>query len=186
VLLAAGLGTRFESGNKLLATLGGVPIVRRAAETLLVSSVTDVVAVLGHEATAVGEALDGLELTVRINDNYREGQSTSVATGVGAARDRGWDAAIFALGDMPAVDPATVDALLSAYAEGAGSVLAPSHGGSRGNPVLFDDEYFDALADVSGDRGGREIIESSGRLLPVDDPGIHQDVDRDRDLEHHR
>jgi molybdenum cofactor cytidylyltransferase len=186
VLLAAGLGTRFESGNKLLAEIDGVPVVRHAAGTLVASSVGEVVAVLGHEANAVGAALDGLDLPTRINDEYSEGQSTSVATGVAAARDRGWDAAVFALGDMPAVDSATVDTLVSAYADGSGSVLAPSYRGTRGNPVLFDNEFFDPLADVTGDRGGRDIVESSGRLIPVDDPGVCQDIDRDGDLESYR
>lgn len=186
VLLAAGLGTRFEGGNKLLARLDGKPIVRRAAETLLASTVEETVVVLGHEAEAVGDALDGLGIASRVNESYRDGQSTSVAVGVDAARDRGWNGAVFALGDMPAVDPGTVDTLVTAYAAGDRTVLAPEYDGRRGNPVLFDSEHFDALADVTGDRGGRDIVEASGTLVAVDDPGVHRDVDRVRDLDAHR
>lgn len=183
VLLAAGTGTRFEGGNKLLAEVEGGPIVRRAAVTLVSSSLGPVTAVLGHEADAVADALDGLDLSTRYNEDYADGQSTSVAVGVDAAREEGWDAAVFALGDMPFVDPATVETLLSAYADGEGTVLAPAYEGTRGNPVLFDSEHFDALADVTGDRGGRDIIEDVGTLVPVEDPGVRTDVDRVGDLE---
>lgn len=183
VLLAAGMGTRFEGGNKLLAEVDGEPIVRRAAGTLVESSVPEVVAVLGHQADAVADALEGLCVSTRRNDRYEEGQSTSVAAGVDAARERGWDAAVFALGDMPFVDRESVDRLVDAYADGAGTVLVPEHDGSRGNPVLFDSQHFDALADVTGDRGGRDIVRSSGTLVPVDDPGILRDVDRPEHLD---
>ena len=183
VLLAAGLGTRFEGGNKLLAEIDGRPVVRRAASTLAGTPLDGIVAVLGHEAEAVKTALEGLDLTTRHNEDYTRGQSTSVAVGVAAARERGWDAAVFALGDMPFVDPGTVDRLLAAYADGTGSVLAPAHEGTRGNPVLFDSRRFEALADVTGDRGGRDIVADVGTLVAVDDPGVRRDVDRRRDLD---
>jgi len=182
VLLAAGMGTRFEGGNKLLADLDGEPVVRRAARTLIDSPVDEVVVVLGHDAEAVDSALADLDIAVRHNENYAEGQSTSVAVGVAAARDRGWDAALFALGDMPHVDSETIETLVNAYRADAGSVLAPACEGTRGNPVLFDSQHFDALADVSGDRGGRDIIDDIGTLVPVDDPGVRQDIDRRGDL----
>lgn len=183
VLLAAGMGTRFEGGNKLLAEIDGEPVVRRAASALAASSVAGTVVVLGYQADAVGDALDGLGLAVWHNDRYEAGQSTSVAVGVDAARERGWDAAVFALGDMPFVDPGTVDAIVRAYEGGAGTVLAPRYEGTRGNPALFDSEHFEALADVTGDRGGRDIVESAGEFVAVDDPGILQDVDRNEDLD---
>ena len=183
VLLAAGLGTRFEGGNKLLAEVDGEPVVRRAASTLAGTPLDGIVAVLGHEAEAVRTVLEELDLATRHNEDYNRGQSTSVATGVEAARERGWDAAVFALGDMPFIDPGTVDRLLAAYARGTESVLAPAHEGTRGNPVLFDSQHFDALADVTGDRGGRDIVADVGTLVAVDDPGVRRDVDRRRDLD---
>ena len=182
VLLAAGMGTRFAGGNKLLVELGGGLIVRRAARTLLGASLGEVVAVLGHDAEAVESALAGLDVAIRHNEDYADGQSSSVAVGVAAARERDWDAALFALGDMPAVDSGTVETLLGAYRAGAGSVVAPAYEGTRGNPVLFDSQHFDALADVTGDRGGRDIVDAVGTLVAVEDPGVREDIDRRSDL----
>ncbi|MEF8777109.1 MAG: nucleotidyltransferase family protein [Haloarculaceae archaeon] len=182
VLLAAGQSTRFEDGNKLLAEVDGVPVVRRATETLLAANLRGPVVVLGHDEARVRGALGGLDVEWRVNEDYADGQHTSVALGVAVARERDWDAVVFALGDMPAVDPDTVDELVGAYREGTGTVLAPAHEGQRGNPVLFARSHFEALAAVTGDRGGREIVEAQGTLVPVDDPGVLRDVDRVEDL----
>jgi len=182
VVLAAGESNRFGSENKLLAQVAGGRIVRQAALPLVESGLPEVVAVLGHEADRVADTLEGIRLDVLVNHRYDEGQHTSVAVGVDAARERGWDAAVFALGDMPFVDSATVDRLLEAYRAGEGEVLAPTAGDRRGNPVLFDAAYFDELAGVDGDRGGRGIVEAEGTLVPVEDPGVHRDVDTRGDL----
>ena len=184
VVLAAGLGTRFEGGNKLLAESDGTPVVERATETLSRSGVGEVVAVVGHEAERVTAAVDHLADAVRRNEDYASGQSTSVREGVAAARAADWDAAVFMLGDMPFVRPATVDTVLDAYASGDGSIVAPAYEGQRGNPVLFGRQHFDALADVSGDRGGRDLIEThdDAVLVDVDDSGVTSDVDFREDL----
>lgn len=184
VVLAAGRGSRFDGGNKLLAEVDGSPIVERATETLCRSGVDEVVAVVGHEADRVTAAVDRLVGAVRRNENYAAGQSTSVRVGVDAARERNWDAVVFMLGDMPFVHPSTVDAVLNAYASGDGTIVAPAHDGQRGNPVLFGRPHYDALADVSGDRGGRKLVETheDAVLIAVDDPGAVRDVDRRDDL----
>lgn len=181
VLLAAGESRRFGEDNKLLATVDGEPVVRHAAQTL-VTALPSAVAVLGHEADRVRAALDPLDVETVHNDRYREGQSTSVAAGVALARENGWDAVVFGLGDMPFVNAGTVESLIEAYRDGTGTVLFPTHEGNRGNPVLFDSNHYDDLAAVEGDRGGREIVREHGTAVPVDDPGVRRDVDEPGDL----
>ncbi|WP_256298459.1 nucleotidyltransferase family protein [Haloarchaeobius salinus] len=186
VLLAAGTASRFGDDQKLLAELDGEPLVRHAARTLLDANLDGVVAVLGHERERVAAALpDGIE-TVH-NPDYAGGQATTVARGARAAAERGADAAVFALGDMPCVDPSTVDALVATYRSRSrgtdADIVVPTYGGRRGNPVLFGATHFDALQDVSGDTGGRALFdEFPVERVVVDDPGIHRDVDTDDDL----
>ncbi|MXV62634.1 NTP transferase domain-containing protein [Natronorubrum sp. JWXQ-INN-674] len=206
IVLAAGLGTRFEDGNKLLATIGGDadaadaassetderdplrrsddPIVRRAARTFAVDAVDHTIAILGHEADAVREAVAAHVDETRRNPSYDRGQSTSVRAGARAARDRGADAALFLPGDMPCVDPTTVEKIVATYRDGGGDVIVPTRDGRRGNPVLFDAALFDDLLDVSGDTGGRALFDTADvRRVAVRDGGIHIDVDTvaDRD-----
>ncbi|MFD1599534.1 nucleotidyltransferase family protein [Halobellus rarus] len=186
VLLAAGTSDRFGDRNKLLATHDGDPLVRHAARTLLDAGLDPVVAVVGHEADRVVDALAGLDVAVVANDAYDTGQASSLRAGIGALRDSDAqvDAAVIALGDMPFVDPETVETLVAAYDAGVGDALAAAHDGVRGNPVLFDRRFFDALADVAGDVGGREILLTSGdsACVSVSDPGVRRDVDEPGDL----
>ncbi|WP_415383373.1 nucleotidyltransferase family protein [Halosimplex sp. TS25] len=184
VVLAAGESSRFEAGNKLLEPVDGTPMVVRVATTVLESSLDDVVAVVGHEGEAVADALGDLPLSIRHNDEYTDGQSASVRRGVEYAREADCDAAIFLLGDMPFVRSNTVDRLVEAYRTGDGSIVAPRYEGTRGNPVLFDARHFDALAGVTGDRGGRELVATHDgtRFLETDDPGVVRDIDSRDDL----
>lgn len=186
VLLAGGTSSRFGDANKLLATVEGAPLVCHAARTLVDAGLDPVVVVVGHEADQVRAAVADLPVETIENDAYESGQSTSVGAGIGAIRDRNRavDAAIIALGDMPYVDPETIETLVGGYGEGVADALAPSYRGDRGNPVLFDRQFFEDLAAVDGDIGGREILLSSGAsaLVAVDDPGVRRDVDRPEDL----
>jgi molybdenum cofactor cytidylyltransferase len=184
VVLAAGTSSRFGANNKLLEAVDGEPIVVQSTRALLAADLAAVTVVVGHEADRVRAALADLDVDVRHNRAFADGQSTSVATGVAAARDAGADAVVLALGDMPDVSFDAVDALVDAYRKGAGSALAVACEGHRGNPVLFDGEYFDGLADVDGDVGGREILlgEDDAAAVETGDPGVLYDVDRPEDL----
>lgn len=183
VLLAAGTSARFGERNKLLAAVDGEPLVCRAARTLADAGLDSLVVVVGHEADRVRAALDGLGFAVVENPDYAAGQSTSVRAAVESLD--AVDAAVFALGDMPAVAPETVRLLVAAHRAGRGSALAAAHEGARGNPVLFDARHFPALAGVDGDVGGRDILRSGSdsALVETGDPGVRRDVDTQSDLD---
>jgi len=187
VLLAAGTSSRYGEANKLLADLSGEPVVRRAARALVEADLDRRVAVVGHEAARVREALSGLGFEFVRNPDYADGESTSVRAGVAALREGGSsvDAVVIALGDMPAVSSGSVDALVRAYRAGLGTALAAACDRRRGNPVLFDATHFDALTDVTGDAGGRDLLLSGddAALVETGDPGVLRDVDTPDDLD---
>ena len=186
VLLAAGTSSRYGGRNKLLEPVDGEPMVGRSARTLVDPGLDPVIVVLGHEADRVRATLADVdaELQFVVNPDYADGQATSVAAGVAALPDD-VDAAVFALGDMPWVRPGTVDALVDAYRVGVGTALAAAFEGQRGNPVLWDTRHFDALADQSGDVGGRDLLLSTdgAALVETGDPGVRRDVDRPDDVD---
>lgn len=187
VLLAAGTSSRFGPENKLLATVDGEPLVRHALRTLAGAGLDPVFVVVGHDADAVRAALPGDGERIVEATDYEEGQSASVRAGAAAVAGTDAEAAVFLPGDMPFVDPGTVRTLVDAYVGGAGDALAAAHGGSRGNPVLFDRRYFHALRRVEGDAGGRAVLLGStdAGLVAVDDPGVRVDIDTPADLARH-
>ena len=136
VLLAAGLSRRMGAQNKLLIEIGGEPMVRRLAQAYLAAR-TDVHVVVGYEAERVCEALKNLPLRIIQSPGFIEGQAASVRAGLQGLSGR-YDAVLMALSDQPALTPADITGLLSAFGRsGRDRVLIPYHQGSRGNPVVF-------------------------------------------------
>ncbi|WP_183436810.1 NTP transferase domain-containing protein [Methylobacterium sp. R2-1] len=185
VILAAGLGSRFGSAPKMLAPYAGRPMVCRAAEAALASRAGPVVAVLGAHAEAVRAALAGLDLTLVENPDPAAGLSASLRLGL-AALPPETEAAVVLLGDMPRIEAAHIDALITAYAGATPrpSAVVPVSGGRRGNPVLLDLAHLGAdLAALSGDRGAGPILKRRDDLLEVPaDPAVIFDVDTPKAL----
>ena len=158
VVLAAGRGSRMGGPVKQLATIGGVPLVRRAAEAAVASRAAPVVVVTGHAADDVAAALAGLDVTVVHNPDFAEGLSTSLRTGLSALPEE-VEAAVVVLADMPGIYAAAIDRVIGGYDPAAGAlVVMATAGGKRGNPVLWSRRFFPELSAITGDTGGRQII----------------------------
>jgi molybdenum cofactor cytidylyltransferase len=155
IVLAAGRSTRMGSQNKLLADIGGKPMVRRAVETALASRAEPVVVVTGHMATEVGVALAVLDLTVVANPDYATGLASSLKAGV-KALPKTCDGALIILGDMPLIEPEQINRLLQAHERGA--IVVPARKGRIGNPVLWPARYFPELLQLEGDVGAKQLL----------------------------
>lgn len=188
ILMAAGRGRRFDPGgqrNKLLQVLpSGEPVVVASARKLL-AALPRVVAVVPPQDGGVAALLArlGCEVTV-----CAEADSGMAASLVHALRQSLLDAApvpdawLVALGDMPHVAPPTLAALRDALAAGA-PIVAPVHGGRRGNPVGFGREHLHALLALEGDQGARRLLQTCPVTdVAVQDPGIFLDIDTHADL----
>ncbi len=180
ILLAAGLSRRFgHVGPKQLYPFAGQPLVRRLASVLAASRVAEVVVVLGHEAAAVGMALQGLPVSRVLNRAFAEGQATSVVAGLEAVGEvcRG---ALFVPCDQPFLTTEAVNSLLLAFEEGEASIVAPAFQGRRGAPTLFGRRFFPQLRALQGDTGGREVLrqhEGEVRRVEIADPRVLEDAD---------
>ena len=158
IVLAAGRSTRMGAVNKLIAEIGGKPLVRIAAEQALASQASPVIVVTGHEREKVEAALDGLPVRLVHNPDYAVGLGTSVRTGI-AAVPQDADGAVVCLGDMPQVDSTLIDKLIAAFDPERGAlVIAPTINGRRGNPVLWSRRFFPDLMQIQGDIGARHLI----------------------------
>ncbi len=180
VVLAAGRSTRMGPVNKLIAEIGGKPLVRLAAEQALASQAKPVIVVTGHQQDRVAAALEGLPVRFVHNPDYAEGLGTSLRAGIAAVPEN-VDGAIVLLGDMPQVDAALVDKLLAAFDPERGAlVVVPTIDGKRGNPVVWSRRFFPELMAISGDVGARHLIGSYGEVVtevPVTGHAAFADVD---------
>ena len=181
--------------NKLLAEIDGAPMVRHVAEAMVKGGIRELVVVTGHEADAVTAALSDLEapgMALRFvhNADFAGGQAGSVATGV-SALSNDVSGALIALGDMPFVSADLVAEMIQDHS-GLGDhemrISFPVYEGRRGNPVLWGRGFFEALAGLSGDIGGRRILaENPAAVNSISwtDDSIHNDIDTGDDLRRH-
>jgi len=187
IVLAAGLSRRF-GGNKLLALLDDVPLVRHVVAAALASRLDRVIVVLGHQhprvRAAVGDLLDGRRCTAVVNETYRQGQSGSVIAGLNRVR-REYPAAMFLMGDQPRLDATVIDALIDAHEAAGTDICYPSRNGMRRNPVIFGRRFFADILALRGDTGARAVIDANpdaATAVAFADGLPFQDVDSGRDL----
>ena len=204
VVLASGKGTRFGK-NKLLTDLNGTPLLayavsaicgameqssgRTSARCATAFTIEDTVLVTCYPEAA--EIADRAGIRAVISENPL--QSDSVRTGLRALladRDNMLDGVLFVQGDQPLLSAETVCDVLNAFARQPGlparavwrdlatGVVTP------GNPVVFPQRMFDALMQLSGDRGGSALLKNR-KCLTVEVPNAWElrDVDTPADLQ---
>jgi len=185
ILLAAGSATRFGSDKLLHLLPDGTPIAVAAARNLKAAIPTSL-AVVHPDNLELVDLFATEGLTVVACRTATQGMGASLACGVRASSHaQGW---IIALADMPFIQPATILAVHQPIDQGL-PLSAPVFQGRRGHPVGFGHEFFDVLANLSGDEGARSILNANAdRILMVDcaDPGILADIDSTDDLLRHQ
>lgn len=183
VILAAGFSRRMGGTNKLLAPLGGVPIVVRVVDALLASkAVKPLLVVVGHEADRVRAALHAHDVDFVENAAYDEGLGASLRAGIeGLCARTEVDGALVALGDMPWIRSTHVDALIDAFdPAGPQTICVPVHDRKRGHPVLWSARHFAEMRKLGGDVGARALLEqhaSAVQTVEIDDAAVHLDID---------
>jgi CTP:molybdopterin cytidylyltransferase MocA len=182
-VLAAGGGSRF-GGGKLLAKLGGRPIIETVLHNLREAPVDEIIVVVGADAQRLREVCERYGVRTVANEEWERGQSTSVLVGLRAC-DVKSRAAVVLLGDQPFIGAEAVERLLAAFAEGA-KVAVATYGGKRRNPVLFSREVWPLLeAELAGDEGARSVLRRYPELVvevPCEGAGDPADVDTREDL----
>ena len=181
VLLAAGIGNRF-GGDKLLYRLpDGTPMAVAAAVSLR-SACSDTIAVLRPHHDELASLLTAAGCKIIICTDADEGMGHSLAVGVRATSDA--SAWVVALADMPFIATASHQAVVSCLRLGA-NLAASQYQGQRGHPVGFSRIWLDPLTAMTGDQGGKTILEKHQKdlvLCPVKDPSVLRDIDQREDL----
>jgi molybdenum cofactor cytidylyltransferase len=180
IVLAAGRSTRMGEANKLLADIGGTPMVRGVVEAALASKARPILVVTGHQAASVRAALGGLDVTFVDNPDYAVGLSSSLKAGIRAVPGD-CDGALVLLGDMPRITAAHLDNLIAAFRAEPGSVISvPTHDGRRGNPVLWPRAHFAEMLQLEGDAGAKRLLAAHAddvREVDLGTDAIFADVD---------
>jgi len=157
-----------------------MPMLEHSLRAMRAAPVGRVVVVLGSGAEEIVARvnLHGAEPVVCAR--WQEGQSASLACGLAALAS--CEAVVVTLGDQPRMSPDAVRRVIAA--RGGASAVRATYGAEPGHPVLLERDLFEALRDVSGDKGARNLLLSRNVLdLPCDDLGGGEDVDTPAELD---
>ena len=165
IVLAAGRSRRMAPHNKLLvADRTGKPMIARVVDNVLSSKTRPILVVTGHQSEQVQHALGGRPVRYVHADDYAEGLSASLKSGIAAVPEE-CSAALVCLGDMPLVTGRMIDRLLGTYDPDEGRLIVlPTFRGKQGNPMLWDRRFFSEILQISGDSGARFLL---GKHLEV-------------------
>lgn len=181
LLLAAGTSQRFGTDKRFHKLKNGTPIVLQALRNLQLAVEHIVLVVKPGETRHFAELLaEDKALEIVEVAHADAGMGASLACGISHVDA---DAVLVALADMPFIQPATIDQVREALRNAP--LVVPTYNGQSGHPVGFQRKYFDELAVLSADEGGKNIMRRHWdwvKQLAVRDPAIVMDIDTPADL----
>lgn len=180
VLLASGFSRRFE-GNKLLTEFKGKPIINYIIDTVKDLNFNKILLVTQYkELLNISNNID-----VVINSVAKEGISSSIKIGVKSSYDV--DAIMFLVCDMPFISRKTISEMCVAFENTDKNILSASHNNILINPNIFSKKYFEKLLTLTGDKGGKGIINSNlndVEVYNIDNLSEVFDIDKKEDLDY--
>lgn len=185
IVLAAGKGSRFlGNDHKLAQSLGALTVLGSTLQHAIASHLPVVVVTTQSLADIARRSVAARDIVV-LPDVGAPGRDTlgmgySIGAGVAARPNAsGW---LVLPGDMPRVQPATLQAV--ARQLDGHAVAYAQHKGRRGHPVGFSAELYSELSALSGDEGARRLIARYPAFgVEVEDAGVLVDVDTLDDLD---
>jgi len=196
--------------HKLLLPLDDRPVLAHVIDAALISQARPILIVLGHQAnqvrTQISTYIAHPAITLIENPDYLQGMSTSMCLGLRALISDDYrknkagnvappphlqsainqvsttevDSALIMLGDQPLITARIIDTLIETWRETGKRIVAPLYAGKRGNPTLFAASLFPELLEVTGDEGGRRVVERHRQelqLVELGDAMASYDVD---------
>lgn len=189
IVLSAGDSSRMGRPKALLPIgADGESFLHRITRVLQEGGVEEVIVVLGRDAETIRKALPVIPSQLRLIDNndYEQGQLSSLLVGLRAADRPGVRAVLVTLVDVPLFSAATVRTILKAYQAGGASIVRPTKYGRHGHPVIFDRAVFPELRRADPTTGAKSVVHAHrADLLDVEiaDEGAFIDIDTPEDYE---
>ncbi|GIL11865.1 MAG: MoeA-like protein [Chloroflexota bacterium] len=189
VVLAAGMSRRMGQSKVLLPWEGHKTIIEQILEQLLLAKVQRITVVTGHKSAEVRPLALRMGAEVVYNPDYASGEMlSSLKVGLRALPPH-VSAALVVLGDQPRIQARVIAQVLTAYAEGAGDIIAPSYQMRRGHPILIDRRYWQDILNLPPDGAPRDAIDKyKDRIgyVNVNTDSVLRDIDTPQDYRDER
>ncbi len=188
IVLAGGLSSRMGQ-SKVLMSWDGRPIIQTIVDRLKRMRLDEIVVVTGHMARQVTEALAHEPASIVHNAHCRTGEMLSSLQAGLQTLGPEFSACLIVLGDQPQIDNRIISEVISAYAEGKGSIVIPSYRKQRGHPVLIDRMYWPELLELPNGSAPRDVINAHSDAIyyvNVNTDSVLRDIDTPDDYQQER
>ena len=156
ILLAAGNSTRFGE-NKLLAEVDGEKMYMNSVKC--VEGIEFYEKIIVTQFNEIKEKLKDTDFKIVINNNSELGLSHSISLGINASGEV--DAYLFLVCDQPYLKRQTIEKIIKAFKDGDKGIACVRSNGRTGNPCIFSKAYKNKLLELTGDVGGKQIINNN-------------------------
>ncbi len=193
VILSAGESSRMGTDKALLRwppQKAGQPPTKdtflSAAIRSLTLSTDFVVIVAGKNEPVIAPIAYANGASVVVNPDPSRGQFSSLQVGLHEVLNRGRDAAMITLVDLPPVRRATVETLRDAFMSAPPSIWAvvPEHSGKHGHPYIAGRELIEAFLQAPPTAAARDIEhrhQDRIQYVAVDDPFVALNINTPED-----
>lgn len=179
LLLAAGSGTRMGRPKALVVGQDGAPWLAHGVTSLLGGGCDGVTVVLGAAAEDAVTFLPSGPVTAVVAEDWAEGMSASLRTGLAALLETDARVAVVTLVDLPDVGADVVRRILDLGSDPA-LLARATYDGRPGHPVLIGRDHWAGVVEtLGGDAGARDYL-AARQVVMVEcgDLATGRDVDR--------
>ncbi len=181
VILASGNSKRFGR-NKLIADLGGQPLVRYSVSIANMDLFSNRILVTRSEDTAL--ACEG-EVNICIHNLPSKAEAIRLGISRLCEADEDLDGIIFLQADQPLLRKKTVRRLCETFNNNPGNICRLVYKGKPGTPVIFPRILFPELMEIKDGNGGISVIKNHPELVvdvEAEDLEEMTDIDTANDL----
>jgi molybdenum cofactor cytidylyltransferase len=168
IILAAGEARRMGHPKALIEHEGGKSFLQSLVSTFGKAGCS-VIGVVGKDAQAVKDQHPTVNLVE--NEQWQEGQLSSVKAGLEAALDEGADVVLLHPVDMPSVRASTLKSLLKSMGDSL-EALRPEFEGAAGYPIILSRGTAERMRESGEAQLDGALKAAQVRRVPVKDPGV--------------
>jgi molybdenum cofactor cytidylyltransferase len=181
IILAAGGSKRLGRPKQLLDWFGKT-FIQQVVDIALDADLEPIIVVTGANFREVESSIKDRKVIIARNDRWKEGQSSSLITGIKELGINNQSPFVFLLCDQPQVSAKIVINIIQASKDDEKDIVTASVNGKRCPPILFKPNCIVDLLLLTGDQGGRGLMSKyRTAVVEIDDDRIILDSDTDAD-----
>jgi molybdenum cofactor cytidylyltransferase len=183
IVPAAGRSERFGS-MKLLADVGGRPLIARTLQSLLDAGIPRIIVVCAPAPFGSVDLFEDARVELATNPDPSRGMFSTIQSGLAFAEVN--EIAVVLPADMPFVRSDTVLAVVEECRR-TNAPVAAAFSGKAGHPLALPPRLRDAILAAGASNSLKGMLKGMGETpasLEVKDGGVVRDVDRPEDLLH--